>query len=101
MKHTMPSKTKKVYCRYGEERLIVDHGHGVYTMSGKCGYYRAGNDPSGKGIAFFDPSGGPFIGKGEMGVPLDEFGGRVVTDIIIESAAEGHFKITVETEEPA
>lgn len=92
----MKTKKRIIHSRYGDERVIVNQGHGVYTVTGKCHYYRAGNNGSGKGIGFFDPDGGPFL---PVGIVLEEFDGRCIKDIIIEPSPEGTFKITVETEE--
>jgi hypothetical protein len=83
---------KKTISRYGDKRTITPNGHGIYTMEGKARYYRVGGDE--KKIEYFDPEGGPFI---SVGSEWDEFDGKI-TDIIIESAPEGEFKIRLEVE---
>lgn len=87
-------KTKKIASRYGEARTITDNGHGLFTVEGKAHYYRVGATEDNKGIAYFDPEGGPFI---HVGAYMDEFGG-VVKDIIVEQSTEGNFKIRIEVE---
>lgn len=87
-------KTKKIASRYGVARTITDNGHGLFTVEGDARYYRVGSTEDGTGIAYFDPEGGPFI---HVGTDMDEFGGKV-TDIVVEKAPEGKFKIRLEVE---
>lgn len=85
---------KSVTSRYGDKRIITNNGHGIYTMEGNAKYYRVGSSVDGKRIEYFDPEGGPFI---HVGVDMEEFGGKI-SDIIVESAPQGRFKIRVEVE---
>ena len=89
-------KTNTTSSRYGQKRTLVSNGHGIYTMEGDAHYYRVGMNEDNTKIAYFDPEGGPFI---SVGSELDRFSGKI-TDIIVEKAPEGKFKIRLEIETP-
>jgi hypothetical protein len=78
--------------RYGQKRTLTPNGHGIYTMEGDAHYYRVGMNEDNTKIAYFDPEGGPFIA---VGSELDRFSGKI-TDIIVEKAPQGRFKIRLE-----
>ena len=89
-------ETKTMQSRYGQSRTITPNGNGIYTMEGDAHYYRVGMSEDNTKIDYFDPEGGPFI---SVGSELDRFGGKI-TDIIVEKAPKGKFKIRLEIDEP-
>ena len=88
-------KTKHITSRYGKSRIITPNGHNIYTMEGEAEFYRVGMTDDNTKIAYFDPEGGPFI---QVGSELDRVSGKI-TDIIMETAPEGKFKIRIEIDE--
>lgn len=77
--------------RYGDPRVVTDNGHGMWTISGKALYYRAGMNEENTQVAYFDPEGGPFISVG------DNMGFGTITEIIIEQAPKNQFKVRLQT----
>jgi len=77
--------------RYDEERKIIAHGDGWYTIEGKSNYYRSGFDNDGN--KYYDFEGGPFLCEG-----FDFQGYGKIISLISEPCKSGYFKLRVETE---
>jgi hypothetical protein len=79
--------------RYGDRRKVTSNGHGIFTIEGSARYYRVGMNEDNSKISYFDPEGGPMI------MVDDDFEHGKITDIFVENADEGKFKIRIEVGE--